>query len=288
MFGYLGPASNIMTALLLSLLVSLTAPVSGSSGVDSVRITYVGNEGFLIESGGKKVLIDALYRAGVSGYVVHTPDVRKLLERALPPFDNLDLILATHFHADHFDPDAVGIHLLSDRNAFFLTTNQAAGQMESYQGYRNIQARVKGILPEEGQEEVLDYGGMQVHVFNLHHGRGRPVENLGFLIVIGDRTFLHVGDTEVSTTQLASYGLQARDIDFLFVPYWFLLDNSEDVNIVSTIGPHTVIPMHLPPKDDPRSFMADTGGFEGTVARIASNYPNAVVFEEPMTTKTFP
>lgn len=277
-----------MTAFLLSLLTAFSSPAAPLPAADSVRITYVGNEGFLIESAGRKVLIDALYRAGVSGYVVHTPGVRKLLEQGLPPFNDLDLILATHYHADHFDPDAVGIHLLSDRRAVFITTTQAATQMESYKGYRNIQARVRGLLPEEGQDQVAEYNGIRVRALNLHHGRGRQVENLGFLIEVDGRRFLHVGDTEVTPAELAAYHLADQSIDFFFVPYWFLLHEPAGDDIVSAVNPQTIIPMHLPPNDDPRHYLDDTGGFEGTVARIASNHPNAVTFEEPMTTKTFP
>lgn len=277
-----------MIALLISLIIACYPARSSAAEADTVRVTYVGNEGFLIESGGKKVLVDALYRSGVSGYVVHSPEVRKLLEQGLPPFDNLDLVLATHYHADHFDPDAVGIHLLSDLDAAFVTTKQAADQMRSYKGFRNIQARVKGFLPNEGEEDVFEHNGIRLHILNLHHGRTRPVENLGFLIEIGNRRFLHIGDTEVTADELAAYGLDAREIDFFFVPYWLLLNDPADGDIVAAVQPDTVIPMHLPPTDDPRNYMDDTGGFDGTVERIRTRYPNAVAFEDPMTTMTFP
>ena len=39
--------------------------------------------------------------------------------------DNVDLILATHNHADHFDPIAVGRHLRANPEARFVSTKQA-------------------------------------------------------------------------------------------------------------------------------------------------------------------
>lgn len=277
-----------MLAVAFSILAWIVVPEFPERAVDTVRVTYVGNEGFLLESDGKKVLIDALYRSGVSGYVVHQPDVRKRLERALPPFDNVDVVLATHFHADHFDPDAVGVHLISNRNALFVTTNQAAGQMSGYQAYRNIQARVMGVLPPEGGEEVVEHNGVRIRALNLHHGRTRPVENLGFLVEIGERRFLHVGDTEITASELESLQLDKESIDFFMVPYWLLFTAESDVNVVSTVKANTVLPMHLPPPDDPRNFMADDGGFEGTLERIRSNFPDVVTFEDVMTTHSFP
>jgi L-ascorbate metabolism protein UlaG (beta-lactamase superfamily) len=276
-----------MLTLLIALSLGFSTPTPGHAPADSVSITYVGNEGFLIEAGGGKVLIDALYRSGVSGYVVHPPDVRKKLERALPPFDAVDLVLATHYHADHFDPEAVGIHLLSNREALFVSTLQAAGQMEGYKGYRNIQARVLGALLEEGESETVEHNGITVRLLNLHHGRDRPVENLAFIVEMGGRTFLHVGDTEVSPDELAAYDWSKETIDFFFVPYWFLLDEPSGDDIVATVAAATVVPMHIPPPDDPRGYLQGSGGFDGTISRIATNYPAAAIFRDVMTTMTF-
>ena len=65
------------------------------------RVTFVGNSGFLIAVGDKKVIINAFFEGFPPGY---TPpaNVRDLLVKAQPPFDNVDLIPVTHAHGDHF------------------------------------------------------------------------------------------------------------------------------------------------------------------------------------------
>ena len=130
------------------------APVEESRG--GLQVTYIGNEGFLISGGGKKVLIDALYREGVRGYVVVPPERRKKTENAQPPFDNVDLILATHYHADHFDPGAVGTHLLNNPKGIFVSTNQAVDQLEmEFADFSKIKERVKAITPKEGERTKI-------------------------------------------------------------------------------------------------------------------------------------
>lgn len=255
---------------------------------DSVRITYVGNEGFLIEVEGRNVLIDALYRMGVAGYVVHPPDLRRQLEKAQPPFDDIEVVLATHYHADHFDPQSVGTYLINNRSARFISTDQSVTELQDgFPAWRHISERVTASHPDENETEIIELDGIRITVLNLHHGRSRPVQNLGFIVEIDGRTFLHIGDTEVTPAEFGSLGLAELDIDFFFVPYWFLTNPRWNDQMEPAVGSPTFIAMHMPPKDDPKGYMADSGGFDGTVAKIRSTYPEVVVFEEPMSIKIF-
>jgi len=196
-------------------------------------------------------------------------------------------VLATHYHADHFDPDAVGIHLLSNRFATFISTPQAAHQMETYQGYRNIQARILGLLPSEGETETIERNGVSVRLLNLHHGRNRPVENLGFIIDLDGHSLLHLGDTEVSPDEIRAYAWDQETIDYFFVPYWLLLDDAGS-EIVTTVHPKMIVPMHIPPPDDPRGYLEESGGFEKMLERIEAAYPQAVTFRSVMSSKRLP
>ncbi len=54
-------------------------------------VTYVANEGFLVEAAGKKVLIDALFDAGFDRYLAPTPELLEQLAGARGPFAGVDL-----------------------------------------------------------------------------------------------------------------------------------------------------------------------------------------------------
>src|SRR5262245_25828774 len=86
------------------------------AAANSLEVTYLANEGFMIAGGGRKLLIDALFREGVEGYATITPATRELLEQARSPFDGVDAVFAAHFHDDHFDAEAVLAHLTHNLN----------------------------------------------------------------------------------------------------------------------------------------------------------------------------
>ena len=91
---------------------------------EPVTVTFVGNSGFLITVGDTKILIDGLFE-GFPGYALPDDELQQLLG-AEPPFDHLDLILATHDHGDHFSARMVCQHLKNDPEAVFVSTEAAA------------------------------------------------------------------------------------------------------------------------------------------------------------------
>ena len=63
----------------------------------SVVITNIINAGFMISSGYTNVLIDAIIDMPISDLV------DQALEAAQSPFDEIDLVMVTHVHGDHFE-----------------------------------------------------------------------------------------------------------------------------------------------------------------------------------------
>ena len=110
----------VIAVLLFSALVCVAADPA------STRVTYVANEGFLIQVGGKKILIDAIFNDTTINFA-HVPDTKTLerLENTEAPFDDVDLILVTHKHRDHFEAGPVLRHLASNPDVVLLAPSQA-------------------------------------------------------------------------------------------------------------------------------------------------------------------
>lgn len=253
-----------------------------------LRVTYIGNEGFMIESGEVKILIDALYRKGVPGYVVIPEERRRLLETAQPPFDGVTLILASHSHADHFDPGAVVEYLKASPKTVFLSTPQAIEHMKAVPGFETVQGRTRAVLPEEGKRFRTERPGLVLQVLNLHHGGGQKVENLGFILVAGDVSILHVGDTAESFRGFEVNRIAEEGIDLAFLPYWYLTEGNKE-SLSGTIAPrHKIVAMHLPPPSDPGGLLKAQGGFDKLAEDIERIYPTAVVFRNEMETRELP
>jgi L-ascorbate metabolism protein UlaG (beta-lactamase superfamily) len=253
-----------------------------------VKITYLANEGFLIDSAGKRVLIDALFRDGIKPYLTLPAQLREKLETAKPPFERLDLILASHFHADHFDPTAVATHLSQNPNALFVSTNQAVEKLKSgAANFAAISERSRGLCPKEGERVSLTHRGVQLQILNVHHGRGRPIENLGLLWQIAGRKFFHIGDSMANAEDFKNYAVLQDRLDFAFIPYWYFLDEDLKKAVRDFIRPRFIVLMHIPERNPGDEYMKKFGGWEAWAQQVKREFPNAVIFDKQMEEKSF-
>ncbi len=236
-----------------------TATPIAESRFDGVRVTFVYNTGFLITVGDKRILIDVLYEGYAGG-------VLKPVLDSQPPFDGVDLILATHEHHDHFSPDLVLRYMQDNPHAVFISTQSAVEQLVALDD--GIQDRALPIELGRGESEQIDLDGFTLEAIYLSHGIPGLL-NLGFIVEIGDVVLLHTGDADpdsVSVSDLQSYSLPERQIDVAFVPdFWLTM---EEYHPLATEGIQAryLIPMHFSLQSPP------------VISEAV--FPNAFVFQE--------
>jgi L-ascorbate metabolism protein UlaG (beta-lactamase superfamily) len=205
-------------------------------------ITFTSNAGFLIGTGGKKILLDALYPSDVS------PETLALMENAEPPFDGVDLVLATHDHSDHFGPQSVGKHLSNNPEAVFVSTESAVEMLrEGYNGFDEIEDRVHPIHVRRGSTVLETFDGIEVEMLSLSHGIDGYL-NMGFVITVGENRLFHTGDSGLETMSMdyfLAYDLPGKEIDVAFVSHFILLDETQHAFILEGIQARYVIPMHF-------------------------------------------
>jgi L-ascorbate metabolism protein UlaG (beta-lactamase superfamily) len=212
---------------------------------DIPTIIHVQNDGYLISAGGVKILIDGLF---ILDRNPPGPERLTAMREALPPFNDLDLILITHDHNDHFEPDLVGEHLLHDPEAMVVTTEVTAEYLASwFEEADAFEERVVGLHLETGQSQTLEVAGIELEVYYFSHG-DPSVPNFGFLFTLDGTTFFHTGDIvadDVPLTEVRQFGLFERGIDIGFIPHFYLWQDEYDGYIESAFGPEFIIPMHV-------------------------------------------
>lgn len=189
----------------------------------SLTLTYLGCEGVLLRSDAGTVLIDGLYGEEAAPFGVPGESMLERVRDARPPFDRIDVLLATHIHGDHFDPIAVARHLRANPNTHFVSTTQATVQvMEATHGL--LGHRVHGIAAADGVSVHRDVGPVHIQAFGLSHGKVHyaDVQHLGFVVTLGGRTVVHLGDGIIDEKALRSAGVIGKPIDVGVVPFWFL------------------------------------------------------------------
>ncbi|MBZ5570557.1 MAG: MBL fold metallo-hydrolase [Acidobacteriia bacterium] len=256
------PKSGYAITLCVLVTLATAAPLWPSE----LKITYLANEGVLLDCQGKKVLIDALFRDSLDDYMRHPPEVQEKLETGKPPFDGVGLALATHFHLDHWDAGAISRFLVNNPGAVFASTPQATAMLP-----HSLQGRVRALWPDKDHDVGLKMSGIQVDAFALEHGK---TQNLGYRLLVCSEVVFHLGDAGASDQNFKPV-LQAGHTDVAMVPFWWLLDSKSTAFIKDKWKPKHVVALHLGATDK------ESG------REIQTHWPNAWVCTKQGEARTF-
>jgi L-ascorbate metabolism protein UlaG (beta-lactamase superfamily)/dienelactone hydrolase len=236
----------------------------------SLTITYTCNDGFIIAFHGKKVLVDALFREpGIQCYT--DPGQLDAMTRGEPPFDGVDLILISHAHSDHFDPQIVGTFLQNNPQAALVSMVSVIDELKKqFSGFAQVRDRVHSIQLAEKESTQMTIHGIDLEIISAP----ADVPNLGFLIQIGRVTLFHAGDSGSSreTVDLfQSYHLPDKRIELAFVPWQYLGDEWYHPLVKKGIQAKNYVPMHYAGDDAAKVFKA-----------VSTYYPQAILFRKAM------
>ena len=244
-----------------------------------VTIAYLANEGIMVSSGDKSVLVDALFRGGVSAYQRHEPAELEKIETAKPPYDGVDLLLVTHFHADHFDAASVVRHLEHNKNAVLVTSEQVAKEVQKAAAdIALIASRIRARTPDIKDRETDESSGIRVDVLGLSHGGGRfeKVRNMGYVIHLGGKRILHVGDAQINNACFEPMEQFAKGVDVACLPHWMVEDPTGVAFLRDVLQPKQLIVFHIMPRDAKR-----------VVAKVKSDFPDAIFLTSRMMRHSF-
>ena len=134
------------------------------------EVTYISNEGFLVEVDGKKVLIDALFDR-IAGDWCDSPtdSITDLMKNSKCPFENIDIVAITHHHVDHFDKNIVVQHMLKNQRAIVICPNQVNAILATHPNYQKIKNRIISITPEPLADSNFVASNVSIKVLRLEH-----------------------------------------------------------------------------------------------------------------------
>ncbi len=226
-------------------------------------------------------MIDGLV-GPIDGYPALPNALRDPIESGRGEWGQIDVAIASHKHRDHFDAGSVARFLVANPYAVFVSTPQAVRQVEELIQDPTTLARVHAILPAEGEVQSLDLGGVAVEVLNLHHGRRTPpVENLGVVVTLGGRSFLHFGDTEAKMETFEPYLDVLQGVDVALLPFWFLSSAWRAELVRDDIAPVWTVVGHLPTRDAPAGYFGRWNNYDELVATIRNGFPDAWIPQAP-------
>jgi L-ascorbate metabolism protein UlaG (beta-lactamase superfamily) len=209
--------------------------------------------------GDQRILIDAIYQGYPGG-------VLKPILEGQPPFDGVDLILATHEHLDHFDSELVLQYLQNNPDTEFASTPNAVEAILALDS--SLLTRLTAIDLNAGEQEQLTIADINLEAMYLSHGIP-GIQNLGYILTIDGITIFHTGDMDpssVSVSDLQSYGLPEKQLDIAFIPEFLFVLDEFHAHILEGIPAEYLIPMHF--------------GYEPLPPEVDNIFPNMIIFQE--------
>lgn len=268
------PADALARAALATLLVTTIAAVRQEAA--PLTITFLANEGVHLAAGDKAVLIDALFERYGPDFALPADSTRAALAAARPPFHDVDVVLVTHRHGDHFHPTPVAAHLRANPRATLLTSRQVIDSLRAYPPAASLPAHQLVAPPvPRGQRQRHAVAGIPVELLGLPHGGNpnRVPDHLGYVVELGGKRVLHVGDTDISEAAFRPLRLDTARIDVALLPDWMITSAEGRETIARWIKPRQVVAIHL----SARNTVA-------AARRVREAMPSAIAFADQLAT----
>ncbi|MFA5264910.1 MAG: MBL fold metallo-hydrolase [Opitutaceae bacterium] len=271
----------VASTLIVATNLSPAAEATGEKSTRAVSLTYIANEGLLITGANEKVLIDSIFTNGFGIWDAPSPELLEKIKTALPPFDHVTCVLATHADADHFSATDTLQHLLSNPASAFFAPLEVTQQLHQLPQFDQVKARVHPAAQSGAPTEQRIVAGLVVRAVPLEHLTRPPTMppapyNVGHLFTIDGIKFFHTGDMGSQNLQAFQHAkLREEQVDVAIVNCYFFDNASVEsaLAVLACLNPKVVLLAHLPRQ-----------GFEQETDRILKlpGMPRMIALNSPM------
>ena len=247
--------------LILFLLI-ITIPIKPQSPKENLEVTYIANEGFLIQSGSYKIMFDVLF-GGIQGDWCDQPSdsILQKMIKGIAPFNNINVVFVSHYHTDHFSSRLMGEFLENNKSTILVCTSQVNDALSKAENYAGFSERVKYFKPDSFYDTAINCAGIKVRILRIDHGkyyekdsktgeminRHQNVENFAYSVNINGYNILHSGDGSPSNReQFIKYDIGKNIFDLVLLDRVFLNTDGNDIleKYINTIN---LVYMHIGP-----------------------------------------
>lgn len=202
------------------------------------HIFAVGQAGFIIKSAGGRLLAVDLYLSECVERLEGSAGFKRLLPKILNPSDlDLDVVICTHPHLDHFDADAVPEMLANRKTRLFCSVDCKKLTEQLQMGYHKDQ--ITYVKPGD----TCQAGDFGITFVNCDHGVGAP-DAVGVVIKVDGKTVYEAGDT---CLRLDWIGEIPQPLDMLIAPINGVYGNMDEeccAELSEALHPAVTVPCH--------------------------------------------
>jgi len=212
----------------------------------SITITYTGNMGILIEASDTSILIDGLHEKYGDDYLFPPRTlVNQLITTNKGSYTPPSVLLFSHKHGDHYSSKLANEFIKNNPSGIVIGSKQISEEI-------NDKEKTVLITTNDYSKQDFFYKDVKIRAFKIDHAgaRHKAIENVGYIITVGKKNFLHVGDTSWNLEHKMFDTLKMKDekIDVAFLPYWMLLEKDAKKLIKQYFKNSQIIATHISPR----------------------------------------
>lgn len=202
---------------------------------EKLLLTFAGQAGFILENADG-------YRIGIDLYLSNCCEryfgFKRLLPYIFNPLElNLDLIVASHAHYDHFDRDSVPL-MMENPKTKLLCAYDVLDEVESL----NLD---KSRITFMKREECFEFGDFKIEALACDHGE-LSKDAVALLITVSNKKIYIAGDTAYHEEYFKNPKL--ADLDVMIIPIngqFGNMNEKEGAKASELVNPKLTIPCHF-------------------------------------------
>jgi len=256
-------------SVIIICLVSICATVSYAhedkhegNGLSAI---YLGNEGVLISTAVGKVLFDPFFHNDYGSYQLVPESIRKDIFDGNAPYDDIDVIIISHAHGDHFSAEDSLAYLQKHEKTKLLAPQQAISLVQALEGSDELASQLIAVKLSLGdQPKNNSLGAIEVESVRIPHAgwpSRKDVSNLVHRVSFrGKLSVIHMGDADPNDIHFKPYKShwEKSKSSLAFPPYWFFTSKQGPMILSKRINTDKSVGVHVP--TDVPSDLKESGG----------------------------
>jgi len=203
------------------------------------HIFSLGQAGFIVKCRSGQTLGIDLYLSECVEPIEGHDGYHRLMPQIVNPQElQLDVVIATHFHRDHFDIDAIPKLMENCKTVLFCAK-------DCYDDVKRLgidESRVTFVKPGDH----FEVGHFILDFIHSDHGTGAPLE-VGVIVLVDGKCIVETGDTSLHLDWEKEY-LKNGPIDVMIAPIngaYGNLNEIECAQLAKMLQPRVTIPCHF-------------------------------------------
>jgi L-ascorbate metabolism protein UlaG (beta-lactamase superfamily) len=212
-----------------------------------IQVTLTANAGVLLRVQDTTILLDALFGDADTAYCAPSPAAKEKMLCGEPPFENVDYVMFTHLHRDHFSEEFTREFLSRHTVKGLLLPGSDKLEQSGFFGFVKETGTPCYTLTEQALKTVFRLSpDVQVTAYRTLHldKKYHDVPHFCYRIAFGEKKLLFTSDADYTEETFAFLGEET--LRAAFVNPLFFSDLQRRRFFRGSLPAETVVVYHLP------------------------------------------